>query len=74
DYGRGVARNVRSAYRWYAKAAANGDVEGMVAAADCLFFGDGVRRNPSQATALYRKAARRGSAKAAAALTRIRSE
>ena len=58
--GDGVPRSQSTAYRWFEKAAGQGDAESMTAAGYCLLNGDGVEEDHEAAVAWFRRAAEAG--------------
>ena len=58
--GDGVPRSKSTAYRWFEKAAGQGDAESMTAAGYCLLNGDGVEEDHEAAVAWFRRAAEAG--------------
>jgi TPR repeat protein len=59
--GRGVSRDPDEAFRWFARAASIGSVEGVNMVGRCHELGWGVRSDHREAVVWYRKAAERGS-------------
>ena len=53
------------AFRWYLRAARNGDLDSLAEVARCYYYGIGTAENHTQALNWYLKAAIRGQHKAA---------
>lgn len=67
--GKGLARHdIREAFRWYSKAAKQGDVRAQLALANMYYNGVGVAQNDEEAIKWYAKAADEGNSKAAESL------
>ncbi|MGJ3263617.1 MAG: tetratricopeptide repeat protein [Salinarimonas sp.] len=69
--GRGVEEDPIAATAWFARAARNGDVAGMVEYAVALFNGDGIAPDEARAAHWFREAAFRGNAVAQNRLARL---
>ncbi|MGA9333641.1 MAG: tetratricopeptide repeat protein, partial [Rudaea sp.] len=68
EHGRGVAKSISDAHKWYRKAAGNGNVQAQFKLGDIYDQGQGVTSNPTEAVAWYRKAAEQDDGRAQARL------
>ena len=55
EFGDHVVQNDRTAYAWYERSAAFGDLEAMQNVAQCLDFGRGVKEDPKKSKQVYRQ-------------------
>jgi len=63
-YGEGVEQNFKEAFKWFKKAAAQGDADAQLHLGFCYMDGEGVAANEKKAAAWFRKAAAQGNADA----------
>ena len=63
DCGAGIAQNKREAFKWFLKAAEQGNAEAQYFVGNCYSNGDGITENKKEAAKWYRKAAEQGDTK-----------
>jgi TPR repeat protein len=74
EKGKGVAKNIVEAVKWYTKAAEQGCAEAQYSLACCYSKGQGVKKDDVEAKKWYAKAAEQGNKKAQALLKASEAE
>ena len=62
--GKGIAQNYTEAFKWYQKAAEQGDADAQCNLGRCYEYGNGIDQNYTEAVKWYKKAAEQGYARA----------